>query len=155
MGSAVTIHVQCAYPSGSPSKMNLSPVFSGVHIFVSVECYMSIIVYPFFFWPLCCLSFFYLRHLITPLVPSNLSLISPYWYLQTFLWFPPIGTFKPFFDFPLLVPSNLSLISPYWYLQTFLWFPTIGTFKPFFDFPLLVPSNLSLISPFKKALLAW
>jgi hypothetical protein len=148
MGSAVTIHVQCAYPSGSPSKMNLSPVFSGVHIFVF--CRVLYVNH--------CLSFFLLAIMLSVLllftssdytfgtfksffdfpllVPSNLSLISSYWYLQTFLWFPPIGTFKSFFDFPLLVPSNLSLISHYWYLQTFLWFPPIGTFKPFFDFPL-------------------
>ena len=52
-----------------------TPSFSGVHVTRSlvlcvffVDCFLS-----FLFWPLCCLSFFDLRILITPLVSSNSS----------------------------------------------------------------------------------
>jgi hypothetical protein len=57
-----------AYPSGA------LPVFSGVRVTQSlvlcvcfVDCCLS-----FFFWPLCCLFFFDIQILITPLVSSNL-----------------------------------------------------------------------------------
>jgi len=55
-----------------------SPDFSGVRVTRSlvfcVVFYRSLFVLlSFFFWPLCCLSFFDLRILITPLVSSNSS----------------------------------------------------------------------------------
>ena len=57
---------------------HLSPVLSGVRGTRSlVSCVMfcrSLFVFVFFFfWPLCCLSFFNLRVLITPLLSSNSS----------------------------------------------------------------------------------
>ena len=50
--------------------------FSGVHVirslvFYVVFCRSLFVLLFFFFWPLCCLSFFDLRILITPLVSSN------------------------------------------------------------------------------------
>ena len=54
-----------------------SPVFSGVRVtrslvFCPVFCRLLFVLLYFFFWSLCCLSFF-LRILITPLVSSNSS----------------------------------------------------------------------------------
>jgi hypothetical protein len=51
------------------------PVFSWVHVtrsLVLYVCFVDRFLY-FFFWPLCFLSFFDLRLLITPLVSSNSS----------------------------------------------------------------------------------
>ena len=36
-------------------------------------CRSLLVLLSFYFWPLCCLSFFDLRFLITPLVSSNSS----------------------------------------------------------------------------------
>ena len=66
-----------------PVHMSSLPVFlSGVRVFLSlvfhVMFYRSLFVlWCFFFWPLCCSSFFNLRFLISPLVSSNpLFLVS-------------------------------------------------------------------------------
>ena len=66
-----------------PVHMSSLPVFlSGVLVFLSllfhVMFYRSLFVlWCFFFWPLCCPSFFNLRFLISPLVSSNpLFLVS-------------------------------------------------------------------------------
>ena len=40
-------------------------------IFCAMFCRSLFVLLSFFFWPLCCLSFFDLRILITPLVSSN------------------------------------------------------------------------------------
>ena len=62
-----------------PEHMSSPPVFSGVRVTRSLVLYVCFVdrclsVYlSFFFWPLCCLSFFDIRILITPLVPSNSS----------------------------------------------------------------------------------
>ena len=64
-----------AYPSGAPE---FTPVFSGVRVTRSLAlcvCFVDRCL-SFIFWPLCCLFFFDLRILITPLVYSN----SSYWY---------------------------------------------------------------------------
>jgi hypothetical protein len=99
-----------------PKHMSSPPVFSGVHVTRSLVLYVmfcrSLFVlfllpivlnvlllftdsdYPFgIFWPLCCLSTFYLQILITPLVsfghcvvcPSIYGFWLPLWYLQTLL----------------------------------------------------------------------
>ena len=60
-----------AYPSKAPE---LDPVFSGIRVtrfLVLCEC-LFVLLY-FFFKPLCCLFFFDLWILITPLVSSNSS----------------------------------------------------------------------------------
>jgi hypothetical protein len=65
-----------AYPSGAPE---FTPSFSGVRVTRSILscmcifCRSLVVLLSFFFWPLCCLSFFDLRILITPLVSSNSS----------------------------------------------------------------------------------
>jgi hypothetical protein len=71
-------------------------VLSVLFLFTTSEYYFDI--YKHFFWPLCCLSVFYLRLPITILVSSNFSFdhcaVCPFsiydfrllfWYLQTFL----------------------------------------------------------------------
>ena len=58
-----------------PEHLSSPPVFSGVHVtrsLVLCVCFVDRCLY-FFFWPLCCLFFFDLRILITPLVSSNSS----------------------------------------------------------------------------------
>jgi len=52
-----------------PSNLRSPPVFS----FMYILCRSLFVLLCFFFWPLCCLSFFDLRILITPLVSSNSS----------------------------------------------------------------------------------
>ena len=42
--------------------------------FMCMFCRLLFVLLSFFFWPLCCLSFFDLRVLFTPLVSSNSSL---------------------------------------------------------------------------------
>jgi hypothetical protein len=58
------------------------PVFSGIHVarsfvFYAVFVRSLFVLLTFFFWPLCCLFFFYLRIMITPLVSSNSSYPVP------------------------------------------------------------------------------
>ena len=61
-----------AYPSGAPESTPTHPVFSGVRVarFIVLLFCRSLWYY---FWPLCCLSFFDLRLLTTTLVSSNSS----------------------------------------------------------------------------------
>ena len=60
-----------------PEHTNSPTVFSGLVLLdlqFSVQCFVDRCLF-FFFWPLCCLSFFDLRILINPLVSSKLILI--------------------------------------------------------------------------------
>jgi hypothetical protein len=73
------------------------PGFGGVRVvrslvFCAMFCRWLFVLFPLFFWPLCCLSFFYLRPLVTPLVsidhcvacPSSIyGFWLPLWYLLT------------------------------------------------------------------------
>jgi hypothetical protein len=68
-----------AHPSGTPLSSPL--VFSWVRVTLSLVlcvCFVDRCLY-FIFWPLCCLFFFDIRILITPLLSSNSSYIE---YLQ-------------------------------------------------------------------------
>jgi hypothetical protein len=61
-----------------PEHQSSHPVFSGVRVIRSIVfcvmfCRTLFILLSFFCWPLCCLSVFELRILITPLVFSNSS----------------------------------------------------------------------------------
>ena len=47
-------------------------VFS-IFIFICMFCRLLFVLLCFFFWPLCCLFFFDIRILITPMVSSNSS----------------------------------------------------------------------------------
>ena len=72
-----------------PEHLSSPPGFSGVHVTQSLVLYISFVdrclsFLYFFIRPLCCLSFFDLRILITPLVSS----ISSYSYLIIFLILP-------------------------------------------------------------------
>jgi hypothetical protein len=63
-----------------PEHMSLPPVFSAVRVarsfvFCVVFCRLWFVLLFFFYWPLCCLPFFDLRLLITPLVSLNYSYI--------------------------------------------------------------------------------
>jgi hypothetical protein len=58
-----------------PEHLGSLPIFSGVCVtrsLVLYVCFVDRCLY-FFFWPLCCLFFFDIRILITPLVSSNSS----------------------------------------------------------------------------------
>jgi len=64
-----------AYPSGAPE---FKSVFIVVRVTQSLVlcvmfCRSSFVLLPFFFWPLCCLFFFDIRFLITPLASSKCS----------------------------------------------------------------------------------
>ena len=64
-----------AYPSGEPDFI---PVFQwgscySIFSFMCMLCRSLIVLLYLFFWPLCCLFFFSLRILITPLVSLNSS----------------------------------------------------------------------------------
>jgi hypothetical protein len=71
----VTSGAGTAYPSGAPEFI---PGFSGVRVTRSLVLYVCFVdrclsFCAFFFWPLCCLFFFDIRILISPLVSSNSS----------------------------------------------------------------------------------
>jgi hypothetical protein len=58
-----------------PEHLRSPPVFGEVRVtrsLVLCVCFVDRCL-PFFFWPLCCLSFFDMRILITPLISSNSS----------------------------------------------------------------------------------
>jgi hypothetical protein len=67
-----------------PEHLSSSPLFSGVRVtrsFICMFCRSLFVLLYFFFWPLCCLFFFDIRILITPLVSSNSSIdIVLLWY---------------------------------------------------------------------------
>ena len=70
--TGATSGVGTAYPSGAPEFP--PPVFSGIRVTWSlVLCVCFVDRRCLSFWPLCCLFFFDLRILITPLVSSNSS----------------------------------------------------------------------------------
>ena len=72
-----------------PGHLSSPPVFSGVRVtrfLVLCVCFVDRCL-SFFFWPLCCLFFFYLRILITHLVFSHSS-----WYTYTFFLVPSLST---------------------------------------------------------------
>ena len=126
-----------------PEHLRSSPVFSGIRVTRSLCLYVCFVdrylsFCTFFFWPLCCLFFFDIRFLITPLwylVAIVLSVLlrytdSDYPPLVSCghcvvcsssiygFWWPPFGILWPlcclfFFDIRIL-------ITPLWYLQTFL-----------------------------------
>ena len=59
-----------------PDNQNSSPVYRGVHVtrnlvFMCMCCRSLYVLLSFFFWQSCCLFFFDLRFLNTPLVSSN------------------------------------------------------------------------------------
>jgi hypothetical protein len=55
-----------------PEHLSSTLVFSGVRVTRSLAlCVCFIVLLSFFFWPFCCLFFFDIRILITPLVSSN------------------------------------------------------------------------------------
>jgi hypothetical protein len=58
-----------------PGHLSSPPIFSGVRVTRSLVLYVCFVnrCLFFFFWPLCCLSFFDIQILITPLVSSNSS----------------------------------------------------------------------------------
>ena len=61
-----------------PKHMSSHPLFNGVHVarslaFCVLLCGSSFVLWFCFFWPLCFLSFFDLRILITPLVSASSS----------------------------------------------------------------------------------
>jgi hypothetical protein len=63
-----------------PVHLSLPPVLNGVRVtrsLVVCVCFVDRCL-SFFFWPLCCLFFFDIRILITPLVSSNSSLETRY-----------------------------------------------------------------------------
>jgi hypothetical protein len=65
-----------------PEHLSSTPVFSGFRFlnfsFMCVFCRSLFVLLYFFFWPLCCLFFFDIRILITPLISSNSSYVI-YW----------------------------------------------------------------------------
>jgi hypothetical protein len=62
-----------------PEHLSSSLVFSGVRVTRSLVLYVCFVfLLHFFFWPLCCLFFFDIRILITPLVSSNSSYVHTY-----------------------------------------------------------------------------
>jgi hypothetical protein len=61
-----------------PEHLSAPPDFSGVRVnlivsFMCMFCRLLVVLLYFYFWPLCCLFFFDIQILITPLVSSNPS----------------------------------------------------------------------------------
>jgi hypothetical protein len=110
-------------------------IFCGVRVsqslvFCVVLCgSLFVLLFFLFWWPLCCLSFFYLPLLITLLVSSDYPFgifWLPFWYLLITLL---VSSDYPFGIFWL----------PFWYLQTCLvyiidnWFSTFFCLSNFFN----------------------
>ena len=75
-----------AYPSGAPE---FTPGFqwgscNSIFSFICMFCRSLFVLFYFFFWPLCCLFFFDIRFLITPLMSSNSSNTSFVLYLAKY-----------------------------------------------------------------------
>ena len=78
-----------------PEHPSSPPVFNGVRVtqFLVLYVYFVDRCFSFFFWPLCCLSYFDLRNLITPLVSPNSSFkgciifILLLYYIVIVVWF--------------------------------------------------------------------
>ena len=83
-----------------PEHLSSPSVFSGLVILDLLlyvyALYSLFVLFSFFFWPLCCMFFFDLRFLITPLVSFDHCVVCsssiygfwlPLWYLHTFLTF--------------------------------------------------------------------
>jgi hypothetical protein len=87
-----------------PEHLSSPPVFSGVRVTRSLVLYVCFVDHclSFFFWLLCCLPFFDLRILITPLVFSNSSfdyiLLVIYMYIKTFIIYMPCLVLLCLFD---------------------------------------------------------
>jgi hypothetical protein len=119
-------------------------------------CRLLFVLFYFFFWPLCCLSFFDTRILITPLVSFGHCVVCsssiygfwlPLWYLLAIVLSVllrymdsdyPFGIFWPlcclfFFDIRILITSL-------WYLQTL--FPT----KVSYTYPTYHPGWTQLLA---------
>ena len=74
----MSLNSQFLCKPGYPEHLSSSPVFSGVPCysifsFMCMFCRSLFVFLYFFFWPFCCLFFFDIRILITPLVSSNSS----------------------------------------------------------------------------------
>jgi hypothetical protein len=68
-----------------PGHLSSFPIVSGVCfarsvVFCVVFCISLFVLFSFFFWPLCCLSFFDLQICITPLESSISS-----WYIKNYI----------------------------------------------------------------------
>ena len=95
--TGATSGTRTAYPSGAP---DFSPDFCwgssySIFSFMYMLCGSLFVLLYFFFWPLCCLFFFDLRILITPLVYFNHCVVcssSIYGF-----WLPPFDIFQLFF----------------------------------------------------------
>jgi hypothetical protein len=103
------------------------PVISGVRVTRSlVLCDRCLIPLSFFFWPLCCLFFFYLRILITPLVSSNSSFDCLYLtFSQVSCWSILLSVhcivdYCLSYAFCSVCPSTYGFFLLFWYLQFFL-----------------------------------
>ena len=71
--TGVSYGAETVYPSGAP---DFTPDFKkgscySILSFICMFCRSLFVCLYFFFWPLCCLFFFDIRVLITPLVSSN------------------------------------------------------------------------------------
>ena len=80
--TGVTSAAGTAYPFGVPG---FTPILVGFVLF-DAQFYMNVLqivvcTFVLFFWPLCCLFFFDIRILITPLVSLNLS-YGPFQWIQ-------------------------------------------------------------------------
>ena len=84
LSSFMTYHQVCnessitGATSGAGKALEHISIFSRVRVTRSqvlcvVFCRSLLVLFSFIFWPLCCLSFFNLRHLIIPLVFSNFA----------------------------------------------------------------------------------
>ena len=75
-----------AYPSRAPE---FTPILKSgscfsIFSFTCMFCRSLFVLLHFFFWPLCCLFFFDIRILITPLVSSN----SSFYFVQISWYYP-------------------------------------------------------------------
>ena len=74
----ISSFMTCSGTAHPSVALEFTPVFLGFVIFsfMCMFCILLFVLLSFFFWSLCCLSFFNLRILINPLVSAS---ANPYW----------------------------------------------------------------------------
>jgi hypothetical protein len=72
MGKGKMMEMMPMEMMGKGTMMEMMPM-DNIFSFMCMFCRSLFVLLSFFFWPLCCLFFFNLRILITPLVSSNSS----------------------------------------------------------------------------------
>jgi hypothetical protein len=119
-----------------PEHLSSQPVFSRDHVTRSLVLYVCFVnqCLSFFFWSLCCIFFFDIWILITPLV----SLIYRFWLPLWYLWYTDSDYPFGIFDIQILITPLISLIYRFWLPLWYLWYTDSDYPFGIFDIQILI-----------------